>query len=117
MAFSACFCPSQISFKINCSTLVTRPPLNQRSVFALKRVNTELYGQRDVVIRSKLIGDWSFVGGSRIVIRPNPRRTHLNRKSFRGLRVLKLLVVFLHWEQRPFFHFTPSWFWLQNLNW
>ncbi|PSR87817.1 Protein ABA DEFICIENT 4 like [Actinidia chinensis var. chinensis] len=83
MAFSSCFCPSQISLKINCSTLVTRPPFNQGSTFALKRMNTELYGQQEV-IGSKLIGGWSFVGGSRIIIRPNPRRTHLNRKSFQA---------------------------------
>ncbi|XP_057481076.1 protein ABA DEFICIENT 4, chloroplastic [Actinidia eriantha] len=75
MAFSSCFCPSQISLKINCSTLVTRPPFNQGSTFVLKRMNTELYGQREV-IGSKLIGGWSFVEES--------RRPILIGKSFRA---------------------------------
>ncbi|KAA8547800.1 hypothetical protein F0562_004229 [Nyssa sinensis] len=86
MAFSTCFCHYQIPLKIDCSVLTIRPSCNirmdQRSTFALKGMNTEAFGQRVVGMGSKLSSDWSFMGGSRIIIRPNSGRLLLQRKSF-----------------------------------
>uniref|UniRef100_A0A5B7AVZ8 Uncharacterized protein n=1 Tax=Davidia involucrata TaxID=16924 RepID=A0A5B7AVZ8_DAVIN len=85
MSFSTCFCQSQISLKIDRSGLAVRPSCNikmdQKSTFALKGMNTELFGRRVVGITSKLSSDWSFMGGSTVIIRPNLGRLLLRRKS------------------------------------
>ncbi|KAF5961472.1 hypothetical protein HYC85_002681 [Camellia sinensis] len=43
-------------------------------------MNTKLYGQHIAAMGSKLSSDWSFMGGSRIIIRPNLQRFNLYRK-------------------------------------
>ncbi|CAL5324830.1 unnamed protein product [Camellia sinensis] len=80
MTFSSCLFHSQISLKIDRSELISRPSFNQRSTFSLQCMNTKLYGQHIAAMGSKLSSDWSFMGGSRIIIRPNLQRFNLYRK-------------------------------------
>ncbi|KAG5527855.1 hypothetical protein RHGRI_028702 [Rhododendron griersonianum] len=81
MAFSPCFPPPQLSLKINRSVVVSRLTCSQRFTFALKCTKAEIYGQRVPVRMSKLLGDWSFMVGSRISIRPNVRIFQPYRRS------------------------------------
>ncbi|KAA8530574.1 hypothetical protein F0562_005283 [Nyssa sinensis] len=85
MAFSTCFSHTQISLKIDCSGLAIRPSCNikmdQKSTFAHKGMNSGLFGRQVVGMTSKLSSDWSFMGGSTVIIRPNIGRLILRRKS------------------------------------
>ncbi|KAK1439100.1 hypothetical protein QVD17_04915 [Tagetes erecta] len=78
MAFSSCLCNHQLALKINLLATATK---HSKSTFNLKGVNNELYGVR---IGCKITSDWSFMGGSRAILMPNPRSFSLHR---RGLRV------------------------------
>nr|XP_016446654.1 PREDICTED: protein ABA DEFICIENT 4, chloroplastic-like isoform X1 [Nicotiana tabacum] len=72
MAFSSCFCHFLISHKLQ---------RNNAASFALGPVNSDLSRQEVKELGSKLSTGWSFLGGSRIVIRPNLTRNLLQRKS------------------------------------
>ncbi|XP_019249284.1 PREDICTED: protein ABA DEFICIENT 4, chloroplastic-like isoform X2 [Nicotiana attenuata] len=74
MAFSSCcFCHSLISYKRNNAASFALAPI----------INSDLSSQQVGGSRTKLRTDWSFLGGSRIVIRPNRPRTLLQRNIFR----------------------------------
>ncbi|XP_058187949.1 protein ABA DEFICIENT 4, chloroplastic-like [Rhododendron vialii] len=81
MAFSPCFPPPQLSLEINRSVVVSRLTCSQRFTFALKCTKAEIYGQGVPVRMSKLLGDWSFMVGSTISIRPNVRIFQPYRRS------------------------------------
>ncbi|XP_016446658.2 protein ABA DEFICIENT 4, chloroplastic-like isoform X1 [Nicotiana tabacum] len=84
---SSCFCYLFISPKLqtNCrpsaltSNIYTKR--NNAASFALGPVNSDLSRQKVKELGSKLSTGWSFMGGSRIVIRPNLTRNLLQRKS------------------------------------
>ncbi|KAK3035217.1 hypothetical protein RJ639_033851 [Escallonia herrerae] len=77
MAFSSCFCHPQISLKIQQSRLATKPSCgigrDRTSAVALGGVNTELFGQHVAGIGARLHNEWTFVGGSRAIIKPKLR--------------------------------------------
>lgn len=78
MAFSSsCLCHHPLSLKINLFTSTVQYP---KSVYALKAVNTELYGTH---IGCKLRSEWSFVGGSRAIVKRNHGSFYLCRKNSR----------------------------------
>ncbi|OIT00010.1 PREDICTED: protein ABA DEFICIENT 4, chloroplastic-like isoform X1 [Nicotiana attenuata] len=86
---SSCFCHLFISPKLqtNCrvsalaSNIYTKR--NNAASFALGPVKSDVSRQKVEELRSKLSTGWSFLGGSRIVIRPNVTRNLLQRKSSR----------------------------------
>ncbi|XP_019249281.1 PREDICTED: protein ABA DEFICIENT 4, chloroplastic-like isoform X2 [Nicotiana attenuata] len=84
---SSCFCHLFISPKTNCrvsalaSNIYTKR--NNAASFALGPVKSDVSRQKVEELRSKLSTGWSFLGGSRIVIRPNVTRNLLQRKSSR----------------------------------
>lgn len=67
--------------QINRSGVVCRLTCNQRFTFALRCTKAEIYGQRVPVRVSNVLGDWSFMVGSRISIRPNLQRFQAYRRS------------------------------------
>lgn len=85
MVFSSCFCQSQISFKIDRSAVAIRPQYHtrkdQRSTFALKGMSTELFGQQVARAGAMRSSEWSFMRGSRIIIRPKVARFMFYRKG------------------------------------
>ncbi|XP_010660424.1 protein ABA DEFICIENT 4, chloroplastic isoform X2 [Vitis vinifera] len=85
MVFSSCFCQSQISFKIDRSAVAIRPQCHtrkdQRSTFALKGMSTELFGQQVARAGAMRSSEWSFMRGSRIIIRPKVARFVFYRKG------------------------------------
>ncbi|XP_059670585.1 protein ABA DEFICIENT 4, chloroplastic isoform X1 [Cornus florida] len=86
MAFSSCFCHSQVSLKIDRSLLTITPSCNigtdRRCTFSLKGMTTVLFGQRVPGFGAKLNNDWSFMGGSQVTMRPIPRKFILHSKNF-----------------------------------
>nr|XP_009795057.1 PREDICTED: uncharacterized protein LOC104241800 isoform X1 [Nicotiana sylvestris] len=73
MAFSSCFCHFLISHKLQ---------RNNAASFALAPIiNSDVSRQKVGGLGTKLSTGWSFLGGSRIVIRPNVTRNLLQRKS------------------------------------
>ncbi|CAA2980893.1 ABA DEFICIENT 4, chloroplastic-like isoform X1 [Olea europaea subsp. europaea] len=74
MALSSCFLNSQFSIKIDRSGLGSKTLSNfqtsQKCAFALKSINTEMFGQQVVGMGIKQGIGWSFLGGSRIISRP-----------------------------------------------
>nr|GEX81951.1 protein ABA deficient 4, chloroplastic [Tanacetum cinerariifolium] len=76
MAFSSsCLCHHQLALKIN---LLTNTVRHLKSAVALKAVNTDLYG---IQIGCNLRKGWTFVGGSRTIVIPNPGSFNLRPKS------------------------------------
>lgn len=62
--------------RLSCSTRKEK-----RSNFALKSVNTELFGQHIAGREAKLSRGWSFLGGSKAIIRQNHGKVVISRKS------------------------------------
>nr|XP_016440848.1 PREDICTED: protein ABA DEFICIENT 4, chloroplastic-like isoform X2 [Nicotiana tabacum] len=71
MAFSSCFCHFLISHKRNNAASFALAPI----------INSDVSRQKVGGLGTKLSTGWSFLGGSRIVIRPNVTRNLLQRKS------------------------------------
>ncbi|KAM3342851.1 protein ABA DEFICIENT 4, chloroplastic [Capsicum galapagoense] len=86
---SACFCHSQISFKMNCWTpaLVSKVPLNswrnQTASLALREMKSDLLSQHIGGFETKHSSGGSSLAGSRVTIQLNHQRTLSQRKSFR----------------------------------
>ncbi|XP_077221509.1 abscisic acid (aba)-deficient 4 isoform X2 [Tasmannia lanceolata] len=76
---------SQISLKVDRTLQTFRPfhfsGIERRSVFAFKGVGTELYGQRGEKIGGMLGSEQSFLGGSRVVLRPKLTRFSNHNKN------------------------------------
>ncbi|XP_002521222.2 protein ABA DEFICIENT 4, chloroplastic [Ricinus communis] len=84
MAFSSCFCPSHIHLKTGYPRRVIRPgrPVEKdgQKFFSLGSNSTELSGRQVAKLGADLLSDWSFIGGSRIAIRPKLARAIVYRK-------------------------------------
>ncbi|CAL2259039.1 unnamed protein product [Prunus armeniaca] len=85
MAFSSCLCQSPLSPKIDCGKKIVRPwssdGRKQRFTFSLGSNSRELVGQQLVTVGAHLHKHWSFVGGSRVTVRPELERSIPLRKS------------------------------------
>ncbi|KAK9074730.1 hypothetical protein SSX86_003048 [Deinandra increscens subsp. villosa] len=75
MAFSSSLCNHQFPLKINRLTSASK---HSKSIFTLKGVNTELYGVHN---GCKMTHEWSFTGGSRAILVPNPISFNLRQRS------------------------------------
>lgn len=76
---------SSFLLQVNYKVLVIRsqPKIrrNQRSSYTLKCISTELYGQARAKRGDNLSSEWSFMGGSRVIIRPKVNRLIGSRKT------------------------------------
>lgn len=85
MGFTACFCRPHISLEVNYKVLVIRslPKIQrkQRSSYTLKYISTDLYGQPRAKREDNRSSEWSFMGGSRVIIRPKVNRLVGCRKT------------------------------------
>ncbi|KAK6125440.1 hypothetical protein DH2020_040816 [Rehmannia glutinosa] len=90
MALSSCFFSSQVcvsSFRFDHRTKLPSSyscdnRISQRCMFSLKSRNTQLFGKPVVGKEVKQCTSWNFLGGSRIIGRPNlGRRNTLCKKS------------------------------------
>ncbi|KAM7524211.1 hypothetical protein LguiA_014113 [Lonicera macranthoides] len=85
MAFSSCFSHPQISLKMGYPRSDARLSCSigkeKSSNFTLKSMNTELFGQHIAEREVKLSRGWSFLGGSKAIIRPKHGKVILSRKS------------------------------------
>ncbi|KAI4352222.1 hypothetical protein L6164_006495 [Bauhinia variegata] len=79
MAFSICFCHSPLAFKTikPCDTVGKGPKLS----FPIRSNGAPLCNQRIVRSRVNLSRDWSFIGGSRVILKPKVARFVHGRKS------------------------------------
>ncbi|KAL2457572.1 abscisic acid (aba)-deficient 4 [Forsythia ovata] len=84
MALTSCFLNSQFSLKIDRTRLGSKTLCNfrisQNCAFALKSINTEMFGQQVVGMGMKQGIGWSFLGGSRTMSRPSLGGNVLCRK-------------------------------------
>ncbi|BBH03004.1 abscisic acid-deficient 4 [Prunus dulcis] len=76
---------SPLSPKIDCGKKIVRPwssdGRKQRFTFSLGSNSTELVGQQLVTVGAHLHKHWSFMGGSRVTVRPELERSIPLRKS------------------------------------
>ncbi|KAL5581813.1 hypothetical protein UlMin_014255 [Ulmus minor] len=87
MTFSSCLCHSPISLKIDHLGKSIKPwhgRINGRVSLSPQGNSTELFGQRVVTPGPYLQGSWSFIAGSRVVVRPKLERIV---PSHRGSRI------------------------------
>ncbi|KAG5227163.1 protein ABA DEFICIENT [Salix suchowensis] len=85
MAFSSCLFHPQFSLKNDCLGQTIRSHHivgNDRKLFSsLQSNSTEIFGRRVARVGADLHRDWSFLGGSRIVIHPKLPNFLVYRKS------------------------------------
>ncbi|PON87859.1 Abscisic acid (ABA)-deficient 4 [Trema orientale] len=85
MTFSSCFCHSSISPKIDVLGKCIKPwpndRMDRRFTFSLRSNCPALFSQQVVTQRAHLLGDWSFKGGSRVIVRPKLERFVLYQKG------------------------------------
>ena len=55
--------------------------MDQRFTLSLQSNSTQLFGQQVVTEGAHLRGDWSFKGGSRVIVRPKLERFVLYQKG------------------------------------
>ncbi|XP_061359269.1 protein ABA DEFICIENT 4, chloroplastic-like [Gastrolobium bilobum] len=74
MAFSSCFCHSPLALKIDHMRQAMTPcgtiEKGKKFPFPIRSNGAELCNQRIVRSRVNLIRDWSFIGGSRVAVKP-----------------------------------------------
>ncbi|KAJ8761206.1 hypothetical protein K2173_001262 [Erythroxylum novogranatense] len=86
MAFSSCLCNPQVSFKIDypgrplasCRRSVGR---DEKLCVSIKSSSTNLFGQRVATAPDSKQCNWSFLGGSRLIVRIKVARFFINQKS------------------------------------
>ncbi|KAH7556873.1 hypothetical protein JRO89_XS11G0005600 [Xanthoceras sorbifolium] len=69
MAFSSCFCLPPLPLKQPIGPW-RNVGVDQRLTCAYKSLNSELFGQQVAGIGTELRRNWNFIGGSRVIIRP-----------------------------------------------
>ncbi|XP_015881352.3 protein ABA DEFICIENT 4, chloroplastic isoform X2 [Ziziphus jujuba] len=87
MAFSSCFCHSPISLKIDQLGNNLKPwhhdGVDRRFAFTLKSNSTELFGKHVLMVGRDKHRNWSFMGGSSVVVRPKLDKFVLYQKGSR----------------------------------
>lgn len=81
MGFSRCLCHSSISLKINLLGQSIGPRRDVKTGFSRRSNGSELCGQWVARVGGNLHREWSFIGGSRVIIRPKPERHVLYQKG------------------------------------
>lgn len=70
--------------------------LNRRFNLTLRSSSTELYGKQVVTVGADLDRNWSFMGGSKVIVRPKPEKFILYQKSSRICATCDLFCLFYY---------------------